>query len=75
MSAGELFVLDEYNARYAVKPFRRHLAYLRNLLYWTEQGFIVDPRLIRDSFAFCCQAANDGRLLVAQTANNNLLIY
>ncbi|KAL3314473.1 hypothetical protein Ciccas_006909 [Cichlidogyrus casuarinus] len=53
-SPSEMFVLDEYCARYAVRGCHRHLFYLSDLLDLAETGTMVDPKLIHYSYAFCC---------------------
>ncbi len=50
---GQIFVLDEYQARYGVRGCYRHLCYLSDLLDRAEQNFVVDPTLLHYSFAFC----------------------
>lgn len=52
-SPGQIFVLDEYQARYGVRGCYRHLCYLSDLLDRAEQGNIIDPTLLHYSFAFC----------------------
>ncbi|XP_076236618.1 calcium-dependent secretion activator 1 isoform X2 [Calliopsis andreniformis] len=52
-SPGQLFVLDEYCARYGVRGCFRHLCYLNDLLDRIDRGFMIDPTLIHFSFAFC----------------------
>lgn len=52
-SPGQIFVLDEYQARYGVRGCYRHLCYLNDLLDRGEQGMITDPTLLHYSFAFC----------------------
>ncbi|XP_046425549.1 calcium-dependent secretion activator isoform X1 [Neodiprion virginianus] len=52
-SPGQVFVLDEYCARYGVRGCFRHLCYLSDLLDRAEQGIMIDPTLIHYSFAFC----------------------
>ncbi|XP_076620487.1 calcium-dependent secretion activator 1 isoform X2 [Colletes latitarsis] len=52
-SPGQLFVLDEYCARYGVRGCFRHLCYLNDLLDRIDRGFTIDPTLIHYSFAFC----------------------
>ncbi|XP_064486582.1 calcium-dependent secretion activator 1-like isoform X3 [Ornithodoros turicata] len=52
-SPGQLFVLDEYTARYCVRSCFRHLCYLNDLLDRAEKGVMIDPTLIHYSFAFC----------------------
>ncbi|KAI5645911.1 calcium-dependent secretion activator [Phthorimaea operculella] len=53
-SPGQVFVLDEYCARYGVRGCYRHLCYLSDLLDVAESGQqTVDPTLMHYSFAFC----------------------
>ncbi|XP_014468672.1 PREDICTED: calcium-dependent secretion activator isoform X3 [Dinoponera quadriceps] len=52
-SPGQLFVLDEYCARYGVRGCFRHLCYLNDLLDRIDRGIMIDPTLIHFSFAFC----------------------
>ncbi|XP_001604604.4 calcium-dependent secretion activator isoform X2 [Nasonia vitripennis] len=52
-SPGQLFVLDEYCARYGVRGCYRHLCYLSDLLDRAKRGVMIDPKLIHISFAFC----------------------
>ncbi|XP_078339527.1 calcium-dependent secretion activator 1-like isoform X6 [Crassostrea virginica] len=52
-SPGQVFVLDEYCARYGVRGCHRHLCYLNDLLERAESGIMIDPTLIHYSFAFC----------------------
>ncbi|XP_041445221.1 calcium-dependent secretion activator 1 isoform X6 [Xenopus laevis] len=52
-SPGQVFVLDEYCARYGVRGCHRHLCYLGDLLERAENGSMVDPTLLHYSFAFC----------------------
>ncbi|XP_074603167.1 calcium-dependent secretion activator 1 isoform X3 [Brevipalpus obovatus] len=52
-SPGQIFVLDEYCARYGVRSCFRHLCYLMDLLDFGEKGMAIDPTLIHYSFAFC----------------------
>ncbi|CAK9825694.1 Calcium-dependent secretion activator [Anthophora retusa] len=52
-SPGQLFVLDEYYARYGVRGCFRHLCYLNDLLDRIDRGLMIDPTLIHYSFAFC----------------------
>lgn len=53
LNPGQVFVLDEYCARYGVRSCFRHLCYLSDLLDFAEKGTIIDPTLIHFSFAFC----------------------
>ncbi|XP_066582682.1 calcium-dependent secretion activator isoform X2 [Prorops nasuta] len=52
-SPGQVFVLDEYCARYGVRGCFRHLCYLSDLLDRADRGLMIDPTLIHFSFAFC----------------------
>ncbi|XP_032677486.1 calcium-dependent secretion activator isoform X2 [Odontomachus brunneus] len=52
-SPGQVFVLDEYCARYGVRGCFRHLCYLNDLLDRIDRGIMIDPTLIHFSFAFC----------------------
>ncbi|KAG7198307.1 hypothetical protein KM043_005710 [Ampulex compressa] len=52
-SPGQVFVLDEYCARYGVRGCFRHLCYLHDLLDRIDRGVMIDPTLIHFSFAFC----------------------
>ncbi|XP_047122675.1 calcium-dependent secretion activator 1 isoform X1 [Hydra vulgaris] len=52
-SPGQLFVLDEYCARYGVRGCHRHLCYLADLLERAENGTMIDPTLFHYSYAFC----------------------
>lgn len=52
-SPGQLFVLDEYCARYGVRSCFRHLCYLHDLLDRAEKSIMIDPALIHYSYAFC----------------------
>ncbi|CAH8831513.1 unnamed protein product [Trichobilharzia szidati] len=53
-SPSQMFILDEYCARYGVRGCHRHLCYLNDLLDRAEQGIIIDPAIIHYSYAFCC---------------------
>ncbi|CAH8485276.1 unnamed protein product [Heterobilharzia americana] len=53
-SPSQMFILDEYCARYGVRGCHRHLCYLSDLLDRAEQGIIIDPAIIHYSYAFCC---------------------
>ncbi|XP_075678981.1 calcium-dependent secretion activator 1 isoform X1 [Dermatophagoides pteronyssinus] len=52
-SPGQVFVLDEYGARYGVRSCFRHLSYMQDLLDFAEKGILIDPTLIHFSFSFC----------------------
>ncbi|XP_074661800.1 calcium-dependent secretion activator 1-like isoform X2 [Tubulanus polymorphus] len=60
-SPGQVFVLDEYCARYGVRGCHRHLCYLSDLLERAENGIMVDPTLIHYSFAFCASHVHGNR--------------
>ncbi|ESN95698.1 hypothetical protein HELRODRAFT_179173 [Helobdella robusta] len=69
---GQIFVLDEYCARYGVRGCHRHLSYLSDLLHHSEQalsfgltvfepGLMIDPTLMHYSFAFCASHTHGNR--------------
>ncbi|XP_070558165.1 calcium-dependent secretion activator 1-like isoform X4 [Ptychodera flava] len=60
-SPGQVFVLDEYCARYGVRGCHRHLSYLSDLLDRAEAGTMIDPTLIHYSFAFCASHIHGNR--------------
>ncbi|CAJ0587828.1 unnamed protein product, partial [Mesorhabditis spiculigera] len=60
-SPGQVFVLDEYCARYMVRGCHRHVSLLSNLLDKADQGHLVDPTLIHYSFAFCASHVHGNR--------------
>ena len=60
-SPGQIFVLDEYTARYMVRSCYRHLCYLSDLLDRAERGVMIDPTLIHYSFAFCSSHVHGNR--------------
>ncbi|XP_051528649.1 calcium-dependent secretion activator 1 isoform X2 [Myxocyprinus asiaticus] len=60
-SPGQVFVLDEYCARYGVRGCHRHLCYLNNLLERAEKGSMIDPTLLHYSFAFCASHVHGNR--------------
>lgn len=60
-SPGQVFVLDEYCARYGVRGCYRHLCYLSDLLDRAEKNFMIDPTLIHYSFAFCASHVHGNR--------------
>ena len=61
LSPGQVFVMDEYCARYGVRTCFRHLAYLRDLLAHSEKGTMIDPMLIHCSFSFCASHVHGNR--------------
>uniref|UniRef100_T1IUE0 Uncharacterized protein n=1 Tax=Strigamia maritima TaxID=126957 RepID=T1IUE0_STRMM len=60
-SPGQVFVLDEYCARYGVRGCYRHLCYLNDLLDRAEKNYLIDPTLIHYSFAFCASHVHGNR--------------
>ncbi|XP_054280799.1 calcium-dependent secretion activator [Macrosteles quadrilineatus] len=60
-SPGQVFVLDEYCARYGVRGCYRHLCYLNDLLDRAEKNIMIDPTLIHYSFAFCASHVHGNR--------------
>uniref|UniRef100_A0A8D2ZPA9 Ca2+-dependent activator protein for secretion a n=1 Tax=Scophthalmus maximus TaxID=52904 RepID=A0A8D2ZPA9_SCOMX len=61
-SPGQVFVLDEYCARYGVRGCHRHLCYLSDLLERAENGAMIDPTLLHYSFAFCASHVHGNRV-------------
>ncbi|XP_075456024.1 calcium-dependent secretion activator 2 isoform X5 [Ascaphus truei] len=60
-SPGQVFVLDEYCARYGVRGCHRHLCYLTELIEHAETGTVIDPTLLHYSFAFCASHVHGNR--------------
>ncbi|XP_038157057.1 calcium-dependent secretion activator 2 isoform X2 [Cyprinodon tularosa] len=60
-SPGQVFVLDEYCARYGVRGCHRHLSYLRDLMEYAENSALVDPMLLHYSYAFCASHIHGNR--------------
>ncbi|XP_044136211.1 calcium-dependent secretion activator 2 isoform X2 [Bufo gargarizans] len=60
-SPGQVFVLDEYCARYGVRGCHRHLCYLKELIDHAETGSVIDPTLLHYSFAFCASHVHGNR--------------
>ncbi|GFY42281.1 calcium-dependent secretion activator [Trichonephila inaurata madagascariensis] len=60
-SPGQVFVLDEYCARYGVRSCYRHLCYLHDLLDRAEKSIMIDPTLIHYSYAFCASHVHGNR--------------
>ncbi|PAA53506.1 hypothetical protein BOX15_Mlig023449g1, partial [Macrostomum lignano] len=60
-SPGQVFVLDEYCARYGVRGCQRHVFYMEDLLNAADKGFMIDPTLIHYSFAFCASHVHGNR--------------
>ncbi|XP_068599048.1 calcium-dependent secretion activator 1 [Brachionichthys hirsutus] len=65
-SPGQVFVLDEYCARYGVRGCHRHLCYLSDLLERAENGAMIDPTLLHYSFAFCASHVHGNSQLVSE---------
>ena len=66
-SPGQVFVLDEYCARYGVRGCYRHLCYLTELMEHSENGAVIDPTLLHYSFAFCASHVHGNRYFYLQT--------
>uniref|UniRef100_A0A4W4GNC3 Calcium dependent secretion activator 2 n=1 Tax=Electrophorus electricus TaxID=8005 RepID=A0A4W4GNC3_ELEEL len=60
-SPGQVFVLDEYCARYGVRGCHRHLCYLKDLMEFSESNALVDPTLLHYSYAFCASHVHGNR--------------
>uniref|UniRef100_A0A3Q3ECZ7 Ca++-dependent secretion activator 2 n=1 Tax=Labrus bergylta TaxID=56723 RepID=A0A3Q3ECZ7_9LABR len=60
-SPGQVFVLDEYCARYGVRGCHRHLSYLKDLMDYSENNALVDPTLLHYSYAFCASHVHGNR--------------
>ncbi|XP_058842034.1 calcium-dependent secretion activator 2-like isoform X6 [Acipenser ruthenus] len=60
-SPGQVFVLDEYCARYGVRGCHRHLCYLKELTEYAENSAVIDPTLLHYSFAFCASHVHGNR--------------
>ncbi|PAV90841.1 hypothetical protein WR25_06278 [Diploscapter pachys] len=60
-SPGQVFILDEYCARYMVRGCHRHVTLLGNLLDKADEGHLIDPTLIHYSFAFCASHVHGNR--------------
>ncbi len=60
-SPGQVFVLDEYCARYGVRGCNRHLCYLKDLMDFSENNTLVDPTLLHYSYAFCASHVHGNR--------------
>ncbi|XP_038666482.1 calcium-dependent secretion activator 1 isoform X16 [Scyliorhinus canicula] len=65
-SPGQVFVLDEYCARYGTRGCHRHLCYLNDLLERAENGAMIDPTLLHYSFAFCASHVHGNSVKVAE---------
>uniref|UniRef100_A0A8D0DD12 Calcium dependent secretion activator 2 n=1 Tax=Sander lucioperca TaxID=283035 RepID=A0A8D0DD12_SANLU len=62
-SPGQVFVLDEYCARYGVRGCSRHLSYLKDLMDYSENNALVDPTLLHYSYAFCASQSTETGLM------------
>ncbi|XP_026168144.1 calcium-dependent secretion activator 2 isoform X3 [Mastacembelus armatus] len=60
-SPGQVFVLDEYCARYGVRGCHRHLSYLKDLMDYSENNALIDPTLLHYSYAFCASHVHGNR--------------
>ncbi|XP_078138992.1 calcium-dependent secretion activator 2 [Centroberyx gerrardi] len=60
-SPGQVFVLDEYCARFGVRGCHRHLSYLKDLMDYSESNALVDPTLLHYSYAFCASHVHGNR--------------
>ncbi|XP_051548807.1 calcium-dependent secretion activator 2-like isoform X1 [Myxocyprinus asiaticus] len=60
-SPGQVFVLDEYCARYGVRGCHRHLCYLIDLMDFSDNNALVDPTLLHYSYAFCASHVHGNR--------------
>uniref|UniRef100_A0A8C7WIA1 Calcium dependent secretion activator 2 n=1 Tax=Oncorhynchus mykiss TaxID=8022 RepID=A0A8C7WIA1_ONCMY len=60
-SPGQVFVLDEYCARYGVRGCHRHLSYLQDLMEYSGNNVLVDPTLLHYSYAFCASHIHGNR--------------
>ncbi|XP_061906135.1 calcium-dependent secretion activator 1 isoform X2 [Entelurus aequoreus] len=68
-SPGQVFVLDEYCARYGVRGCHRHLCYLSDLLERAENGAMIDPTLLHYSFAFCASHVHGNSQRISELLN------
>ena len=58
---GQMFVLDEYCARYGVRGCYRHLKYMEDLLEKCEKNVMIDPTLFHVSYAYCASHVHGNR--------------
>lgn len=72
-SPGQVFVLDEYCARYGVRGCHRHLSYLKDLMDYSENNVLVDPTLLHYSYAFCASHVHGNRYNTANITCPGLL--
>ncbi|CBY12683.1 unnamed protein product [Oikopleura dioica] len=52
LSPGQLFLMDEYCARYGVRGVIRQILYLNELLDHAEKGSMIDPTLLHFCYAY-----------------------
>jgi hypothetical protein len=73
-SPGQLFVLDEYCARYGVRTCFRHLAYLNSLLDYNVRGYFIDHTLLNYGYDFCSSfvSGQSGQLNPMSSVNFDL---
>ncbi|KAL1493003.1 hypothetical protein ABEB36_011149 [Hypothenemus hampei] len=60
-SNAQVHVLEEYCARYGVRPCHRFLTQLSELLDKADKTHMVDPSLIHFCYACCCYLTNGNR--------------
>jgi len=53
LTPGQLFVIEEYCARYGVRGCLRHLYYLEGLLEKCETDLLIDPAVLHLSYTYC----------------------
>lgn len=73
-SQGQVFVLDEYCARYGVRTCYRHLAYLDSLLDFNARGYFIDHTLLNYGYDFCAShvSGNSGQAHPISSVNFDL---
>lgn len=73
-SSGQLFVLDEYCARYGVRTCFRHLTYLNSLLDFNVRGYFIDHTLLNYGYDFCSSfvSGQSGQLNPMSSVNFDL---
>uniref|UniRef100_A0A672MDB1 Calcium dependent secretion activator 2 n=1 Tax=Sinocyclocheilus grahami TaxID=75366 RepID=A0A672MDB1_SINGR len=69
-SPGQVFVLDEYCARYGVRGCHRHLCYLKDLMDFSDNNALVDPTLLHYSYAFCASHVHGNRYYILRLGCN-----
>ncbi|CDW53396.1 protein unc h; protein unc b; protein unc a, partial [Trichuris trichiura] len=60
-SPAQMFVLDEFCARYMVRGCHRNVSLLNDLLDKAESDYMIDPTLLHYSFAFCASHVHGTR--------------